>query len=263
MSTHILYLTSRCNFACTYCYEHKNGGAPSVEFSLTKEVARNQIDDIIKRERGEQTCVVLFGGEPTLNWDVLKDAVVYGYSKCKNLRFCMTTNAYRMRNMRFCAEVKKLVDDVNGQFTIEVSFDGIGNASRRTASGAKTDEHILAAIRNLKQLGLQYHLRYTVHALNMDVAAADISIISKTLAPSRIVPSYDTSNIGIEREARIKQDLRDRYISGDIAQPVCDLVCDICKQCTKNPNVDTLTYWANGMVRSAPTSVNAPTFKDF
>lgn len=264
MSTHILYLTSRCNFACSYCYEHKSNGKCANElFDLDLESAKRAIDGMIEQDGDNQTCAVLFGGEPTLNWDVLRDAVLYGFSKKKNIRFCMSTNAWRFRSMKFCLECAELVKQVSGQFTIEVSFDGLGNGSRTLLNGKSTAEGILAAISNIKKAGLNYHLRYTVHQGNANIAADDLENIARYLKPSRIVPSYDTTNIGEAKESEVKAALRNKYLEGKITIPVCELVCDVCKICTQNREIDTLTYWANDKLRSIKTASNATEFKDF
>lgn len=264
MSTHILYLTSRCNFACTYCYEHKgNGKCANNIFDIDLETAKRQLDAMFAQDGGSQTCVVLFGGEPTLNWEVLKAAVLYGYSRKRDVRFCMSTNAWRFRSTKFCLECLELARAVRGQFTIEVSFDGLGNGSRVLRNGKPTTDGVLTAISNIKKAGLNYHLRYTVHQANADIAADDLENIARYLKPSRIVPSYDTANLGEDKVVAVKATLRAKYIEGKIMVPVCELVCDLCGVCTQNPENDTLTYWANNKLRSIKTAANAKEFKDF
>ncbi len=79
---HTLFLTQRCNLACRYCYILKKN------ISLSLEMAEKIIDFIFDHTPdGEMVDLGFFGGEPLLEFDLLKDItkkIVNHPSYCKN-----------------------------------------------------------------------------------------------------------------------------------------------------------------------------------
>ena len=86
-----------CNLRCKYCFAdegdyHGHGGVMSVE------TAKKAIDYVIKRSGPRKNIEIdLFGGEPTLIMDKIKEIIQYARDNeakwNKNVRFTMTTNA--------------------------------------------------------------------------------------------------------------------------------------------------------------------------
>ncbi len=86
-----------CNLRCKYCFAdegdyHGHGGVMSVE------TAKKAIDYVIKRSGPRKNIEIdLFGGEPTLIMDKIKEIIKYARDNEKkwnnNIRFTMTTNA--------------------------------------------------------------------------------------------------------------------------------------------------------------------------
>lgn len=86
-----------CNLRCKYCFAdegeyHGHGGVMSVE------TAKKAIDYVIKRSGPRKNIEIdLFGGEPTLIMDTIKEIIAYARENeakwNKNIRFTMTTNA--------------------------------------------------------------------------------------------------------------------------------------------------------------------------
>lgn len=86
-----------CNLRCKYCFAdegdyHGHGGVMSVE------TAKKAIDYVIKRSGPRKNIEIdLFGGEPTLIMDKIKEIIKYARDNekkwNKNIRFTMTTNA--------------------------------------------------------------------------------------------------------------------------------------------------------------------------
>lgn len=263
MPLDILYLTSRCNFACEYCYEHRNSLTADNIFDLDKKQARANIRDIMARNKNpeEQNIIVLFGGEPTLNWDVCKDAVRYAYSLNTNVFFCLSTNGWKFKQDQFCLDFIKLSHDVNHQIGLDLSFDGVGNFRRKLLNGKDTTEGMYEVLRNVHKYGIRFNLRYTVHAGNVDLVDKDLALFDKHFNPTKYVVSYDTRNIGIEAVDAVKEKLRSAYVNKLIAKPICGVVCDLCDQCIKSQT--DISYWASGNVRSIKYDENVKDFKDF
>lgn len=93
--TMILHLAQDCNMACTYCYADEGlyGGARK---SMPVAVAERALDHLMAHG-DEKVHVTFFGGEPLLNWPVLRHAVEVGEAKAKaagkRITFSFTTNA--------------------------------------------------------------------------------------------------------------------------------------------------------------------------
>lgn len=91
-----LHMAHDCNLSCKYCF------AGEGEYSGTKglmslEVGKQALDFLIANSQGRHNLEVdFFGGEPLLNFQVIKELVAYGRDKekfCdKNFRFTLTTN---------------------------------------------------------------------------------------------------------------------------------------------------------------------------
>jgi len=91
-----LHVAHTCNLNCQYCFASQgkyNGERALMSF----EVGRQALDFLVANSgRRVNLEVDFFGGEPLLNWDVVKRLVAYARSiekeKNKNFRFTLTTN---------------------------------------------------------------------------------------------------------------------------------------------------------------------------
>lgn len=94
--THIsLNVTQNCNLQCIYCYG--DGGEYDGKGFMTFKTAKDSIDWLIIQSNGEKRLVVtFFGGEPLLNFRLIKKIVEYSRIKAKEydkeILFTITTN---------------------------------------------------------------------------------------------------------------------------------------------------------------------------
>lgn len=125
LTTLVLNVTSKCNLACTYCYEY--GEDRVVEPSkkprfMTEETARQSVDFMFA-EAGDNKTVHLtfFGGETLLNYKVLRSALAYARERAaslgKEVDVSLTTNATLLRD----EVIDWIVDNDVG---VTVSIDG-------------------------------------------------------------------------------------------------------------------------------------------
>lgn len=104
IQTLVFHLINECNLNCSYCYA-AGGDYGNPMFSMKQETAEKAIDFLIK-ESGEspKVSVVLFGGEPTMNWQLLKRTVEYGTEATaragKQIDFSLTTNGTLLTDER-------------------------------------------------------------------------------------------------------------------------------------------------------------------
>lgn len=97
-SLHIIIVTLRCNMNCVYCHaSSKNMGEN--KFDMDKETAKNTVDFIFQTPNKNIT-IEFQGGEPLLNWGVIKYIVEYSLEKNKiakkNLKTTIVTNLAEM-----------------------------------------------------------------------------------------------------------------------------------------------------------------------
>lgn len=68
-----LTITEKCNLACIYCYEHNKSSA-----NMSFETAKAILDKELREgEQAENTYIDFFGGEPFLNFKLMKQVVEY------------------------------------------------------------------------------------------------------------------------------------------------------------------------------------------
>ena len=93
-SLHIIVLTKRCNMSCIYCHAGREN-EDKKELDMDLETAKKTVDFIFQSPNRNIT-IEFQGGEPLLNWAILKFIVEYSQElkekKGKNLRIDIVTN---------------------------------------------------------------------------------------------------------------------------------------------------------------------------
>lgn len=117
----MLLVHTSCNLACTYCYEVA-AGFHSTGSSMPAATAEKIIDDYFERSGGRERLVItFFGGEPLLNFPVVRSSVAYAQKLAQSLGkwvgFSITTNGTLMDD-----EVVEFL--VAHKFTVMLSIDG-------------------------------------------------------------------------------------------------------------------------------------------
>ena len=92
----ILELTEACNLRCGYCVynEHHPEFRGFGNKNMSFEVAKRSIDYILKDYKREKFSLTFYGGEPLVNFDVMRKSILYTkeqYPKLK-LHIAFTTN---------------------------------------------------------------------------------------------------------------------------------------------------------------------------
>ncbi len=118
-SLFIFVVTLQCNHRCLYCQvTPERKGAEG--FDMDKATAKKSID-LIFRTPSENVAIEFQGGEPILNWDIVKYIIKYAKAvnktERKNLTISMVTNLTLMDDEKLAFLLK---EDVS----ISCSFDG-------------------------------------------------------------------------------------------------------------------------------------------
>ncbi len=167
-----LHLAHACNLACRYCFADAGrfGGQAGL---MTDEVARRALDLLFDQSEGRRRLEVdFFGGEPLLNFDVLRRTVAYGRAKAaelgKTLKFTVTTNGTLLD--------EEIGDYLNREnIDTVLSLDGrpqVNDAMRTDAAGRGSYEQIMPRLRRFtaSRQGRWYYVRGTFTRWNLDFA---------------------------------------------------------------------------------------------
>ena len=133
-----LHVAHTCNLNCEYCFasQGKYHGERAI---MSLETAKRAIDFLVEHSGARHNLEVdFFGGEPLMNWDVVKKTVEYARSiekeKNKNFRFTLTTNGVLVDDevIDFCnREMHNVVMILDGRKEVHDRFrvDYMGNGS--------------------------------------------------------------------------------------------------------------------------------------
>lgn len=91
-----LHIAHTCNLNCSYCFASQ-GKYQGERGLMSLEVGKRALDFLIENSKGRRNLEVdFFGGEPLMNFDVVKELVAYARKRekeaGKNFRFTLTTN---------------------------------------------------------------------------------------------------------------------------------------------------------------------------
>ena len=133
-----LHIAHSCNLNCSYCFASQ-GKYHGERALMSFEVGKRALDFLIENSGTRRNLEVdFFGGEPLMNFDVVKQLVEYARSiekeKGKNFRFTLTTNGLLIDDdvIDFCnREMSNVVLSLDGRKEVHdryrVDYAGIGS----------------------------------------------------------------------------------------------------------------------------------------
>lgn len=166
-----LNIAHDCNLACKYCFASQGDYGGVKRELMSFDVAKRAVDFLIQMSGNRQHCEIdFFGGEPLLNWDVVKQTVAYIEKVTKEnnkiFKLTMTTNG-----MLLSQDKIDFLNDHN--MSMVLSIDGreeVHNRMRPSAGGQDTYKTIAHNLQNaVKQRdGREYYVRGTYTHKNLD-----------------------------------------------------------------------------------------------
>lgn len=165
-----LHVAHDCNLRCKYCFASQgnfHGDAMLMPFDIGKKA----LDFLIKESGNRRNLEVdFFGGEPLMNFDVVKKLVEYGrkiekdYNK--NFRFTITTNGILLdeEKMKFINEnMANVVMSLDGR-------KGVNDKMRQTINGNGCYDVIVPKFQKMVKLrgDKDYFVRGTFTSYNLD-----------------------------------------------------------------------------------------------
>ena len=167
-----LHIAHDCNLACRYCFAEE-GEYHGRRALMSFEVGKKALDFLIANSGNRKNLEVdFFGGEPLMNWDVVKQLVAYGREQeklhNKNFRFTLTTNGVLLDD-----EIMEFANKEMGN--VVLSIDGrkeIHDYMRPFRKGKGSYELIVPKFQKFAESRNQdkYYVRGTFTRHNLDFA---------------------------------------------------------------------------------------------
>ncbi|HIW83405.1 MAG TPA: thioether cross-link-forming SCIFF peptide maturase [Candidatus Dorea gallistercoris] len=165
-----LHIAHDCNLACKYCFAEE-GEYHGRRALMSCEVGKKALDFLIANSGNRRNLEVdFFGGEPLMNWQVVKDLVAYGREQekiyDKRFRFTVTTNGVLLND--------EIQDFINREMdNVVLSLDGrkeVNDQMRPFRNGKGSYDLIVPKFQKLAESRNQekYYVRGTFTRNNLD-----------------------------------------------------------------------------------------------
>ena len=165
-----LHVAHTCNLTCDYCFASQ-GKYQGERALMSFEVGKQALDFLMDHSGTRRNLEVdFFGGEPLMNWDVVKRLVEYARSvekeRGKNFRFTLTTNGMLIDD--------DVIDFANREMSnVVLSLDGrkeINDRTRVDYAGNGSYDRIVPKFQKLVAArgGKNYYMRGTFTHANPD-----------------------------------------------------------------------------------------------
>ena len=165
-----LHVAHTCNLNCDYCFASQ-GKYHGDRALMSFEVGKQALDFLMDHSGTRRNLEVdFFGGEPLMNWDVVKRLVKYARSvekeRGKNFRFTLTTNGMLIDD--------EVIDFANREMSnVVLSLDGrkqVNDRFRKDLAGNGSYDRIVPKFQKLVKArgGKGYYMRGTFTHHNTD-----------------------------------------------------------------------------------------------
>ncbi len=193
-----LHIAHDCNLACKYCFAEE-GEYHGRRALMSYEVGKKALDFLVKNSGNRVNLEVdFFGGEPLMNWQVVKDLVAYGRSLeepfHKKFRFTLTTNGVLLND--------EVLEFVNREMSnVVLSIDGrkeIHDLMRPFRKGQGSYDLIVPKFQKVanSRNQMNYYVRGTFTRNNLDFSRdvmhlADLGFQQISVEPVVAQPTDD------------------------------------------------------------------------
>ena len=223
-----LHIAHDCNLACKYCFAEE-GEYHGRRALMSFEVGKKALDFLVANSGNRVNLEVdFFGGEPLMNWDVVKQLVAYGRSlekpNNKKFRFTLTTNGVLLND--------EVMEFVNKEMSnVVLSLDGrkeVNDRMRPFRTGNGSYDLIVPKFQKLAESRNQtnYYIRGTFTRNNLDFSEdvkhfADLGFKQMSIEPV-VGPEEDPYSIReqdlpqiMEEYDKLALEYIDRYKKGN------------------------------------------------
>lgn len=173
-----LHVAHDCNMTCKYCFGDK-GAFEGIRSLLSLEIGKKAIDFLLTHSGTRRNLEIdFFGGEPLMNFEIVKELVDYGRTVekdyGKNIRFTITTNGLLLDDEK--------IDYINNNMeNVILSIDGrpsVNDNMRRTVNNKGTYDIIAKNyLRFVDKRRGTYYVRGTFTRENLDFSEDVIHLV--------------------------------------------------------------------------------------
>lgn len=185
-----LHIAHDCNLACRYCFAEE-GEYHGRRALMSYEVGKKALDFLIANSGSRKNLEVdFFGGEPLMNFDVVKELVAYGRelekTHDKHFRFTLTTNGVLLRD--------DVIEFANKEMdNIVLSIDGrkeVHDHMRPFKNGKGSYDFILDKFKKVAESRNQqkYYVRGTFTHYNLDFVKDVLSLADEGFEQISVEP---------------------------------------------------------------------------
>lgn len=199
-----LHIAHDCNLACKYCFAEE-GEYHGRRALMSFEVGKKALDFLVKNSGSRKNLEVdFFGGEPLMNFDVVKQLVAYGRSLeepyHKKFRFTLTTNGVLLND--------DIIEFANKEMgNVVLSVDGrkeIHDMMRPTRNGKGSYDLIMPKFKKVAESRNQtnYYVRGTFTHNNLDFSKDVLSLADEGFEQISVEPvvAAETESYAIRKE---------------------------------------------------------------
>lgn len=199
-----LHIAHDCNLACRYCFAEE-GEYHGRRAIMSYEVGKKALDFLVANSGNRTNLEVdFFGGEPLMNWEVVKQLVAYGRSleeeHHKKFRFTITTNGVLLND-----EILKFVNKEMGNMVL--SIDGrkeVHDRMRPHRGGQGSYDEIVPKFKKAAESRgqMNYYVRGTYTHYNTDFAKDVLHLVDLGFKQISVEPvvAPETEDYAIREE---------------------------------------------------------------
>lgn len=208
-----LHVSHDCNLRCKYCFASQ-GDFKGERSLMSLEVGKRALEFLIKNSGNRRNLEVdFFGGEPLMNFDVVKELVYYGRELEKNnnkhFRFTITTNGVLLDDDK--------IDFINGHMdNVVLSLDGrksVNDNMRKTVNDQGSYDIITSKFKALidRRKDKDYYVRGTFTSYNLDFSQDALHLYNEGFKKISIEPVVTSPDVDYALREEHIEDILNEY----------------------------------------------------
>jgi len=208
-----LHVAHDCNLKCSYCFASQ-GNFKGERSLMSLEVGKKSLEFLAENSGNRRNLEVdFFGGEPLMNFQLVKDLVSYGReieeTYNKKFRFTITTNGVLLDEDK--------MDFINENMdNVVLSLDGrkeINDNMRKTISGEGSYDIILPKFKRMveKRGDKDYYIRGTFTSKNIDFSKDALDFYNNGFKKISIEPVVTSEEMDYALREEHLKDILEEY----------------------------------------------------
>lgn len=169
-------LTEDCNMGCDYCFVASQVKERS---SLSEQDIKKVIDLLVEINKGSTISIQFFGGEPLLNFELLKSSVEYADSYVKKGQIEKVNYSISTNGTLITPEMADFFKEYD--FFVKVSLDGeksVNDRARTYGNGKGTFDDAIKGYKILKDKKVRTCFLVTPNKGNLETLATGIEYLA-------------------------------------------------------------------------------------